>query len=233
MTDTLTNPTTPVTREPASGTAVKARRLTAAALVGGALLNGAESIGMRYLLPPKPEAAAAKLQMIADTGARYPVLVTLGTLAVPLMCAGFLTLSRLVGRRAPRTGRAAAALLLTGMFGFFGMHVLALAQVPLSRSADPAQAGALLDMVEKDALLGVLFTAPFLAGCALGMLVLVAGLLRTGALPRWIPLTLLAFLVVDFGLGNGGPVDAHWLFVAACLGAARAILTAGKTPAIG
>jgi hypothetical protein len=199
-------------------------------LVGGALLNGAESIGMRLLLPAQPATGAAKLQAIADTGMTYPVLVTLGTLAIPFMIIGFLALTHLLAQRAPRTGRVAVTLLLTGMFGFFGMHVLSLAQVPLSQSADLVQAGALLDGMEAHPLLGMMFLAPFLAGTVLGLLVLIAGLLRTKSVPRWISFTMLAFLVVDFALRNAGPVDAHWLWIVACIGAARSILVAPARP---
>ncbi|GAA2359028.1 hypothetical protein [Nonomuraea africana] len=214
----------PVQDEPTPRTVPVSRRLAVVGLIGGALLNGAESIGMRLLLPRQPETGAAKLQAIADSGATYPVLVTLGTLAIPFMCVGFLALTHLLGQRAPRTGRVAVALLLTGMFGFFGMHVLSMVQVPLSQSPDLVQAGALLDRAEAHPLLGLTFLAPFLVGTALGLLVLIVGLLRTKSVPRWVSLTMLAFLVVDFALRNPGPVDAHWLWIVACIGAARAIL---------
>ncbi|MGP3916876.1 hypothetical protein [Nonomuraea sp. 10N515B] len=201
-------------------------------LVGGALLNGAESIGMRLLLPAQPATGAEKLQAIADSGVTYPVLVMLGTLAIPFMCIGFLALAHLLGQRAPRTGRVAIALLLTGMFGFFGMHVMSLVQVPLSQSTDLVRAGALLDGVEAHPLLGLTFLAPFLVGTALGLLVLIVGLLLTRSVPRWVALTMLVFLVVDFGLRNAGPVDAHWLWIAACIGAARSILVTFARPSV-
>ncbi|MGI5287793.1 response regulator transcription factor [Nonomuraea polychroma] len=147
------------TRDTAPRTVPVSRRLAVVGLVGGALLNGAESIGMRLLLPAQPATGAAKLQAIADTGVTYAVLVTLGTLAIPFMIIGFLALTHLLAQRAPRTGRVAVTLLLTGMFGFFGMHVLSLAQVPLSQSADLVQAGALLDGMEAHPLLGMMFLA--------------------------------------------------------------------------
>ncbi|WP_127935654.1 hypothetical protein [Nonomuraea polychroma] len=127
----------PVHDQPTPRTVPVSRRLAVVGLVGGALLNGAESIGMRLLLPAQPATGAAKLQAIADTGMTYAVLVTLGTLAIPFMIIGFLALTHLLAQRAPRTGRVAVTLLLTGMFGFFGRHVLSLAQVPLSQSACP------------------------------------------------------------------------------------------------
>lgn len=229
----LPAPTRPVHDELSERTVPVSRRLAVVGLVGGALLNGAESIGMRLLLPGKPETGAARLQAIADTGVTYPVLVTLGTLAIPFMCIGFLALTHLLAQRAPRTGRVAVALLLTGMFGFFGMHVESLIQVPLSQATDLVQTGALLDRVEADPLLGLMFVAPFLVGTGLGLLVLIVSLLRTKAVPRWISLTMLVFLVVDFGLRNAGPVDAHWLWILACIGAARSILlTPARTPAV-
>jgi hypothetical protein len=64
---------------------------------------------------------------------------------------------------------------------------------------------------------------PFLAGCVLGVITLSVGLLRSGVLPRWIPAALLGFIVLDFSVGRRVPVDPHWLYLVACLGAAWCI----------
>ena len=49
------------------------------------------------------------------------------------------------------------------------------------------------------------------------------GYLRTRVVPIWIPVVLLLFLVLDFGRFPTGPVDPHWLFVAASFGIAALI----------
>jgi hypothetical protein len=45
-------------------------------------------------------------------------------------------------------------------------------------------------------------------------------------LPRWVPVALLAFIVIDFGTGPVGPIDPHWLFLAAAIGVAHRVLKA-------
>lgn len=200
------------------------RTRTSAALVAvAAIANGAESIATRLLLPAKPESALESLQLVADHRWTYAAVVTVGTLAVPLMAAAFWIMTGVARERTPRLGSAARALLMAGMWGFLGMHVVMLMQVPLSVSGDFGAGAAALEAIQGSALMGVLFLLPFLVGCSLGLLLLAVALFRS-ALPRWIPLAMLAFLVVDFGLRNSGPVDAHWLWIAASLGVARFLL---------
>ena len=199
------------------------RRLATVALVGGALLNGAESIGMHLLLPERPEAIDDQLRLVAANEGTYTALTTAGTVAVPLMAIGFTTLAGLVRTRSSKLGSTAAWLLLAGMWGFVGMHLMGLLQAPFARSGDLAGAAGAIEAAQQDPVLGLLFVAPFLLGTFAGIIVLAAGLLKTGTMPRWIPLTMLVFVVVDFVLRNPGPVDAHWLWIAACVGAARVL----------
>lgn len=195
-------------------------KLAVFALVAGALLNGAESIGMRLLLPEPPESVVDRLALVAQHQTTYTVLELAGTLAIPLMGIAFLVLAGQVRLRAPRLGSTAAWLLLAGMWGFAGVHLMNLLQVPFAGVAERAAAASALDAAGQDPVLNAVFLAPFLIGTFVGMVLLVVGLLKTGAMPRWIPITMLAFLVIDFGLRNPGPVDAHWLWIAASLGAA-------------
>ena len=198
-------------------------KVGAALVVAAAVANGAESIGSRMLLPPKPEGKLEALQLVAEHRPIYAALVTVGTLAVPLMAAAFWVLTGVARERTPRLGTAARALLMAGMWGFLGMHVVLMSQVPLSAPGVQEAGAAALTAIEGSALMRVVFLLPFLVGCSLGLLFLVVALLRS-ALPRWVPLTMLAFLVVDFGLQNNGPVDGHWLWIAASLGVARFLL---------
>jgi hypothetical protein len=198
--------------------------VTAASLVtGAALMNGIESIGMRVLLPARPDDTIEMLQQVADHQTTYAVLTVVGTLAVPLMAAAFVVMTRVAAPRARRTAAASRALLLAGMWGFLGMHVVNLTQVPLSDPALGGSGAAALEAIEQSPVFGLMFLLPFLVGTTLGLLLLAVGLLRN-RVPRWVPLTMLAFLVVDFGLRNSGPVDAHWLWIAASLGMARLLV---------
>lgn len=211
-----TTPTPVATRRPLVGP-----RLATVALVGGALLNGAESIGMHFLLPERPEAIGDQLRLVAEHEATFTALTVAGTLAIPLMAIGFVVLAQHLRIRSAKLGSAAAWLLLSGMWGFLGIHLMSLMQVPFAKSGDVAGAAGALEAAQQDPVLGLLFMAPFLLGTFVGMIVLAASLLKTGSMPRWIPLTMLAFVVVDFVLRNPGPVDAHWLWIAVCIGAAR------------
>ena len=210
-------------------TSTTRRPLLAAGLVtAAAVLNGLESIGTRALLPDRPDDTRAMLELVAEHRATYAALVVVGTLAVPLMAAAFVVMTRIAAERARRTATAAAVQLLAGMWGFLGMHVVNLLQVPLSAEPVRAEGVVALDALMESPVLGLLFLAPFLLGTALGLVLLVVALFRSST-PRWIPATMLAFLVVDFGLRNGGPVDAHWLWIAASLGIAR-LLTTDRVP---
>ncbi|GAB7191900.1 hypothetical protein NUM3379_26080 [Kineococcus sp. NUM-3379] len=202
------------------------RRLAVVGLVGGAVLNTTEAV-LGQFLPARPETVLESLRLVGEHPVLFGTRAVLGTLAVPLMAVGFLAAARLLLTRAPRTAVAAGALLLAGMWGFLGMHVVMLLELPASASRDLPAAAAVLEQVQSSPVLGALFLVPFLAGCVLGMLVLTAGMLRTGGVPRWIPATWLVFLVVDFTVGAVGPVDPHWLFLAGALGLAHHVLRAG------
>ncbi|CAA9376528.1 hypothetical protein [uncultured Nocardioides sp.] len=206
-------------------------RIAAALVVTAAVANAAESIGMRMLLPPQPEDHAEALALVAAHRPTYAALTVVGTLAVPLLAAAFWVLTGLAREHTPRLALTARGLLLAGMWGFLGMHVVNLAQVPFSADGTREAGATAIAAIQSSPVFLVLFLLPFLLGCALGLLLLAIALLRS-PVARWIPLALLAFLVVDFGLRNAGPVDAHWLFVAASVGAAREILRQPSTVAL-
>ena len=196
--------------------------LAAAGLVLGAAGNTAQAaLGQ---LVDRPDRVADQIALANER----PVLVTamclVGTIAVPFMAVGFLAAARFLRGRARRTGTAAAVLLVLGMWGFLAVQTAELIQ--LTAMLDPAghEAAAYLHGLDSQPLLGVLFGLPFMAGCVLGMLLLGIGLLVTGAVPRWIPATWVAFIVLDFGVGAVGPVDPHWLYLAGAVGLAVHLL---------
>ena len=114
------------------------------------------------------------------------------------------------------------------MWGFLGLHVLGLAELPLSAMDDRAAAAAALQAIENSPIITAVFLAPFLVGCVLGLLTLAFGLLQSAVLPRWVPVALLAFVVIDFGTGPVGPIDPHWLYFAAAIGVSHRVLRSSE-----
>jgi hypothetical protein len=206
------------------------RRLAVTGLVVGAGLNTAEAV-LLQLLPDRPEGTADQLRLVAENAGLFGTRAVLGTLAVPFMVVAFLAAARLLALRARRTAFAAGTLLVTGMWGFLGMHVLGLQQLPASTLEDPAAAAAVLDTAQSSPVLAALFLVPFLAGCVLGLVLLTVGMLRTGVVARWIPATWLAFVLLDFSVGSVGPVDPHWLWLAGAVGMAGHVVRHGFRPA--
>ncbi|MPQ99334.1 hypothetical protein GB931_15695 [Modestobacter sp. I12A-02628] len=214
---TLASPT----RTAPAPAALPGRRLAVVGLAVGAALNTTEAV-LAQFLPERPDSIAEELRLVAEHSTLYGARAVIGTLAVPFMLVGFLAAARLLAARARRTGWTAGSLLAVGMWGFAGVHVLALLSLPLATGGVPG-AAAVAEELQSSAPLGALTYLPFLAGTVLGMLVLCVGLLRTGAVARWIPATWLVFLALDFTIGAVGPVDPHWLFLAGALGLAREI----------
>jgi hypothetical protein len=60
----------------------------------------------------------------------------------------------------------------------------------------------------------------FLVGVFVGALLLTVGLLRVPTVARWIPLSWLAFIALDFAAQSVMPIDPHLLFVAGAVGLA-------------
>lgn len=228
-----TTPSLPVTTTESRATAAAdrpathrghvGRRLAATALVVGATLNTAEAV-LGQLLPAKPESVAEQVRLVGENTALFGTRAVIGTLAVPLMAVAFLAVAQRLSVRAPRTGAVAGVALLAGMWGFVGIHVVGLLQLPAASLADPAAGAALLEAAQQDPVLGLMFMAPFLLGCTIGMLTLGVGLLRAGVGPRWVAAAWLVFIVLDFSVGAVGPVDPHWLFLAGAVGFAVHVL---------
>jgi len=196
------------------------RRLAVTGLVAGGVLNTGEALLLQFL-PPRPDDVVDQLALVGDHAVLFGTRLVTGTLAIPFMAIAFLAAAGVLASRARRTAIVGGGLLLAGMWGFVGIHLMGLLQLPASTAADPDGAADLLRAAESHPLFLVLFLAPFLIGCTLGMVVLTTGMLRTGVVPRWIPAVWLAFILLDFSIGAVGPVDPHWLWLAGALGLAR------------
>jgi hypothetical protein len=131
-------------------------------------------------------------------------------------------MAQLFRPRMPRLGASSMVLALVGTFGFFGIHAVSVYDHVAAGQPDR---GAMVALVEsaQNSTLGLLIVMPFMLGMAGSVLLNAIGLLRTRVVPIWMPVVLLAFLVLDFGGFPVGPVDPHWLFVAASFGLAVAV----------
>jgi hypothetical protein len=223
LTAETTSTPLPAAAVPPSRPVVLGPKLAAVGLVAGAALNTAEAV-LGQFLPERPASIPEQLRLVGEHAGLYGARTVLGTLAVPLMVIAFLAAAKVAVPAARRTSVAAAVLLLAGMWGFLGMHVVNLLQLPASRLAGVPGAAELLEQAQADPVLGLMFLLPFLVGCAVGLLLLVVALFRSPGLPRWIPAAWLVFLVLDFAVRPGGPVDPHWLFFAGAVGLAVHVL---------
>ncbi len=156
-----------------------------------------------------------------STGEKHPhaflAAGVMGTLAVPFMVLGFLAMAHVVRPRMPRLAAASSVLGYAFGFGFFGLHIASMVQYVAIAQPNRAAMIDLMEAAQSHPAVGLLVVVPFLLG-ALGTVVLSSiGMLRTRVVSRGIPALLLVFLVLDFGPFPTGPVDPHWLFVAASL----------------
>jgi hypothetical protein len=203
------------------------RRLAVTGLVVGSVLNTAEAALLQFL-PERPEAIVDQLALVGEHTAVFTTRLVTGTLAIPFMAIAFLAAAGLLAPRMRKTAYAAGGLLLAGMWGFVGIHLMGYLQLPASGAADLDAAADLLYAAEAHPVFLALFLAPFLLGTTLGMVTLTVGMLRSGVVARWIPAVWLAFIVLDFSVGAVGPVDPHWLWLAGALGLAVHIARPGS-----
>ena len=217
--DTLLVPAAGATR-PAPRPAPIGRRAAVACLLVGATLNLAEALlGRAAGVGGSTEATLDAV--VARPGLTSATLVA-GTLAIPFLLLGLVAMAQLVRPRMPRLGTAAAVSGFVGSLGFLGLHAVSIVDATAAGQPDRAAMLALIEETQSSPL-ALLVLLPFLVAMPLSVLLSSIGMLRTRVVHRWIPVALLVFLVLDFGQFPTGPVDPHWLFVAAAAGAAVAI----------
>lgn len=196
------------------------RRTAVVALTVGAVLNLAEAligraVGQGGSVADSLDAWAAE-PALAATG------LVLGTIAVPFLLLGLIAMAQLVRPRMPRLGATAMVLALAGGLGFFGIHAVSIIDYAAIDQPDREAVVTLIESAQSSPL-ALLVLVPFLLGMAGSVLLTSIGYLRTRVVAIWIPVVLLLFLVLDFGGFPTGPVDPHWLFVAASFGVAVTI----------
>lgn len=199
---------------------VLGRRTAVAALFVGATLNLGEALLGRAL--GLGETAAQTLDVVADRPVLAATTLAVGTVAVPFLLLGLVAMAQLVRPRMPKLGTAAMVSGFIGALGFLGLHAVSIVDAAAAEQPDRGAMLALIADVQSSPL-ALLVLVPFLIAMPLSLLLTSIGFLRTRVVHWWIPATLLLFLVLDFGQFPTGPVDPHWLFVAAAAGVATAI----------
>ena len=193
------------------------RRTAVVALIVGAVLNLTEALINRVI------GQGTTVESSLEAWAAHPTLgaigLALGTIAVPFMLLAFVAMAQLFRPRMPKLGTTAMILGFVGSLGFLGIHAVGVIEHAAAGEPDRQAMVAVIDAAQNSPL-AVLIVAPFLLGLVGSVLLTSIGYLRTRVVAIWIPVVLLAFLVLDFGGFPTGPVDPHWLFVAASLGLA-------------
>lgn len=201
---------------------IRIRTLAAACMVATALL----SVLSILLEPAFPDTTTERLAAIDEGGTGAAVSAMAFTLAQLPFIIAVAAIAAMVAPRAPRLAWTGGVLAVLGGFGHAVFGGVALTQLALaSDAANRAAMAAVVDRVESGP--AVAFMAMGLLGTVLGLLCLSIGQFRTRVVPRWVPVALWAFLVVEFvgtNLTEWATPAAGVLYLAALSGTALALL---------
>lgn len=208
-----------------------ARRFTrlGRAAAAGTLVAGALCQVVAFSLAPNFSHTTDRLQWIADNPTRADVSKIFDVLAMPFLLGGVVVYLLLARERTPRLAWTGALILGVGMVGLSvaqGIEVLEFALVRDGRFDQKALAH-VVDNVSTGALAvtGVLF----LVGVLIGILLTIAALWRSRAVPRGAPVLMLVFVVLDVPLQR--PLTAHIVALGAAMWIAWSVLAAGEVAA--
>ena len=165
------------------------------------------------------------LAAIEDAGGAAAVSVTTFALSQLPFMVGCVVIALLCRAGAPRLAVAGGTLAVLGGFGHAVFGGIGLSQLAMSTSPERAAMAEVITAIESGP--AVIFMAMGLLGTVLGLLLLGVALFRSRMVPRWIPLTLWAFLVVEFvgsNLSAWASPAAGVLYVAAFGGLAVELL---------
>ncbi len=110
------------------------------------------------------------------------------------------------------------ALAFAGIVGWSGTTALGLAELEMAKGAERAAMVALVDRIQSS-VGAALFLAMFLLGMFIGLIVLAVGLWRAGVAPRWVPLLVVAAVVLDVvGSTEQVAVAVVWVLLSLALG---------------
>lgn len=177
---------------------VALRRTTVALALPAAALT---SIAWTALMPPFPDGAVQQLTAIDEAGASATASAVLFCASQYVMLVALLGVARLARRRSPRLATVGGAL---GVIGCLGHAVWGgVSLLTLQLAADAGNRVAFAGAVERlESSPVMVFAASGLLGTVLGFLLLGIALVRSRAVPTWVPTLLFGFLVLEF-LGSG------------------------------
>lgn len=196
------------------------RRTAVVCLIVGAALNHAEALIGRIV--GQDDSVAGSLDAWAERPSLAAIGLVSGTVAVPFLLLGLVAMAQLIRPRMLRLGTTAMVLGYVGALGFLGIHAVSIVEHAAIDQPDREAMVTLLESAQSSPL-ALLILVPFLLGMAGSVFLTSIGYLRSRVVPIWIPVVLLLFLVLDFGPFSTGPVDPHWLFLAASLGLAYVV----------
>lgn len=169
------------------------RTAAAVALVITALLSFVSTV----LAPPFPGSAIAQLAEIDKAGASATISAFTFALAQLPFIVGVLGIGHLLRDRAPLLSNVGTTLAVIGGFGHSVFGGVSMVQLEMAADApNRAVHARVLEQLESGPT--VAFMAMGLLGTVLGILLLSIGLFRGHVVPRWVPVALWAFLVVEF-----------------------------------
>ncbi len=170
-------------------------RRTAAAL--GLVTTALLMILSVVLSPPFPGNFTDQLAEIDKAGTSATISAFGFTLAQLPFIIGMLGIGHLLRDRAPRLSNIGTTLAVIGGFGHSVYGGVTMVQ--LDMAADATNRAVHVEILEQvEAGPAVAFMAMGLLGTVLGILLLSIGLFRSQVVPRWVPVALWAFLVVEF-----------------------------------
>ena len=174
-----------------------ARLVAATCLVATALLST-----VSVLLQPEFTAGPAdRLAAMHDSGTAGTIsLLAFVVSQLPFLVA-VVAIALMTRAASPRFAVAGGALAMIGGFGHAVFGGVGLAY--LAMSSDVADRAAMAEVITRiESGPALVFMASGMLGTVLGMLLLGTALFRSRAVPRWVPLSLWAFLAMEFVVSN-------------------------------
>lgn len=174
-------------------TATFRRTAVSVSLIAAVLTSAAWTL----TLPPFPDGSTERLAAIDEAGTSATVSAVFFTVSQLFMLGAVLGIAHLIRRGSPVLSNLGGAVAVMGTLGhaIFGGTNL----ITLSMARDTANReihAALLEDFESSPMMT--FAAVGLLGTVIGLLLLSIGMFRSRAVPRWIPVLIWAFLVVEF-----------------------------------
>jgi hypothetical protein len=203
---TAGRPSGPMQLHPPTATGPVTHRTRAglAALVIGAVL-----LALARLLTTEGGSPADRLHQMHGSDLRVTASALLAIAGFAALVPGFLTVVAAVRGRGAVLATVGGALVVMGGIGFAVLSSIDLGTLAATHVAD---VGAMRSYLHRlDVSPGVLVLTPFAAvGYLIGPFLVTLAARRAGLVPRWLPWTVLASLLLQpVAAGAGGPVVAH------------------------